>query len=131
MKRTLVPGLTIIGLIVLFGVRLLWVRASDLTSTRIMPSLELPAEHPLALETPKNLVTPPYHKPANLPGDWWRQHHPVAQKRGDFNTVECQECHNVEKYCNRCHSYVGVKSVAPAQPAPATSAPSASRPAAQ
>lgn len=106
------------------GIRQSLVRA-ELKSPHYLPSLELTAEepnHPLALEKPEKpgtaaassrptVVTPPYHKPANLPGDWWRRYHRTAQNRGDFNTEECQECHSVEKYCNRCHGYLGVKPV--------------------
>ncbi len=121
MNRIIAAVVTTVAVFALFGVRLVWVRASDLASPRHMPSQELTAElpgHPLALEKPDTVVTPPYHKPANLPGDWWLRHHPKAQLRGDFDTVECQECHDVEKYCNRCHGYLGVKSVDPV-PVPA------------
>ncbi len=101
---------------VLFGVRLVWVKASTLKDPHLMPSQELfetHPGHPLGLEKPDTDVTPPYHKPANLPGDWWLRHHAIAQNRGDFNTAECQTCHDVERYCNRCHGYVGVPSVEP------------------
>jgi hypothetical protein len=114
MKRNLVTFVAIIAVIALFGVRLLLVRGGELKSPHHVPSQELAAdhpEHPLALEKPDTVVTPPYHKPANLPGDWWRWYHPVAQRRGDFDTTECQDCHDVKKYCNRCHGYVGVKPV--------------------
>lgn len=114
MKRNLVTFVAMVAVIALFGVRRLWVLGSELKSPHVVPSQELAAEHPehpLALEKPDTAVTPPYHKPANLPGDWWRWYHPVAQRRDDFNTTECQDCHDVKKYCNRCHGYVGVKSV--------------------
>jgi len=132
MNRTLIAVVAIIAVVVLFGVRRAWVGASVLKSARYMPSQELAAEHPdhpLALEKPKTTVTPPYHKPANLPSDWWLRHHPVAQLRGDFDTTECQECHDVEKYCNRCHGYVGVKSVEPVSAAAKKASVPASRPA--
>ncbi|MBN1343882.1 MAG: hypothetical protein JXQ73_14455 [Phycisphaerae bacterium] len=113
MNRTVIALVVVIAVFALFGARRAIVRGSDLEDSRAVPSQELKQTHPLALEKPTTLVTPPYHKPANLPGDWWRLHHPLAQLRGDFNTVECQKCHDVDKYCNRCHGYVGVKSVAP------------------
>jgi len=126
MKRNLVTFVAIVAVIALFGVRRLLVDASELKSPHHVPSLELTAEHPdhpLALEKPDTVVTPPYHKPANLPGDWWRWYHPVAQLRKDFDTAECQDCHDVEKYCNRCHGYVGVKSVDVADAKPQTVPP--------
>jgi hypothetical protein len=114
MNRTLVAVVSTVAVFAVFGVRQVWVKASPLKSTHVVPSVtlaETDPRNPLVLEKPLRVVTPPYHKPANMPGDWWRTHHPLAQNRGDFNTVECQECHKVETYCNRCHGYVGVKAV--------------------
>ncbi len=131
MNRTLITVIGTVAVFALFGLRLVLARNGKLESPRIMPSLELTAEkpdHPLALDEPNTLVTPPYHKPANLPGDWWLRHHAMAQNRGDFNTEECQDCHDVEKYCNRCHGYVGVKSVAPLTKAPEDEASTTSEP---
>jgi hypothetical protein len=127
MTRVFVAIVATIAVLALLGLRQPLVRG-ELKSLHYMPSQALADEepnHPLALEKPDTVVTPPYHKPANLPGDWWLLHHPLAQNRGDFDTVECQECHDVDKYCNRCHGYLGVKSVAPAKPAatPTTSQP--------
>lgn len=117
---------TTIAVFALLGLRQPLVRG-ELKSLHYMPSLTLADEepsHPLALERPETAVTPPYHKPANLPGDWWLRHHPIAQNRGDFDTVECQECHKVETYCNRCHGYLGVASVESARSTAAAAATS-------
>jgi len=72
-------------------------------------------EGPLKLEDPAvdGTLPPIYHL------EDWRVSHPQEILRGDFEEVDfrdgeyvldsCFECHAAEKYCNKCHSYVGAR----------------------
>ncbi|MCL5075810.1 MAG: hypothetical protein M1136_09235 [Chloroflexi bacterium] len=67
---------------------------------------------PLAIKIEPQYTAPDYHNPL----DWWKTHHMEVVDRGvfgqnqvDFNLHQCLYCHEVQKSCNNCHSYVGVK----------------------
>lgn len=72
------------------------------------PKPELDGEGPLALEIAVDDVsTPEFHNPL----DNWKRRHMQSVNTGEFTEAECVSCHHVEKSCNNCHSYVGVKLV--------------------
>ncbi len=68
---------------------------------------ELKGEGPLAVVVPRGSTAPEYHAPLER----WRTHHMEAINRGDFTQRECVLCHNPDTGCNRCHNYIGAKTV--------------------
>lgn len=70
-----------------------------------VPKPEQNGPGPVAYETNRKLDAPEYHNPA----DWWRAHHPVLMRKGDFELRDCAECHAAESHCNRCHAYIGAR----------------------
>jgi hypothetical protein len=72
------------------------------------PKPVLNGEGPLALKIDTdNVSTPEFHNPL----DFWKKHHMQSVNSGEFTEAECLSCHQVEKSCNNCHNYVGVKLV--------------------
>ncbi|MFA5354152.1 MAG: hypothetical protein WC291_07975 [Thermodesulfovibrionales bacterium] len=62
---------------------------------------------PVALQAVKTSIMPPYHTPEN-----WRKVHMDEILSGRVAQTACLPCHSEpEKFCNNCHSYVGVKKV--------------------
>jgi hypothetical protein len=59
---------------------------------------------PMAVLIAPEYPAPEYHSPL----DWWQTHHMDAVNRGDFTKIDCVSCHEPERSCNNCHSYVGV-----------------------
>jgi hypothetical protein len=64
-----------------------------------------------SLQTVKNVdIMPWYH----LPVDNWRATHMDFIEAGKVQKENCLPCHyEPDKFCNRCHGYVGVKKVFP------------------
>ncbi|MEW6350849.1 MAG: hypothetical protein AB1646_17465 [Thermodesulfobacteriota bacterium] len=59
---------------------------------------------PLSLTVDCRHDAPPYH----LPLERWRRDHMNAIVRyQDFTVTECRICHQPERFCDRCHNYLG------------------------
>ena len=65
---------------------------------------------PNAITIAARYPAPQYHTPL----DWWQTHHMDAVNRGDMAQSDCLYCHEPERSCNNCHSYVGVDPIAAA-----------------
>ena len=72
----------------------------------------------LALEVKEGIPAPDYHSPI----DKWTSTHMEKLARGQvalpngqpqqISEADCQGCHpKPDKFCNRCHKYVGVKTI--------------------
>ena len=66
---------------------------------------------PLAVTIDREFTAPATHSPLS----WWQAHHPDIVNAGDIPETDCVYCHKVERSCNNCHSYVGVRQIAAAQ----------------
>ncbi len=65
---------------------------------------------PLALEVMEGLPAPDYHKPTRE----WVATHMDKLSAGKMKMEECLGCHmEIDKFCNRCHDYVGAKKIVP------------------
>jgi len=62
---------------------------------------------PLAVRLDPGVPAPTTHSPL----DWWQANHPTVVNNGDLGQQDCLYCHNPNKSCNNCHSYVGVKQI--------------------
>jgi hypothetical protein len=58
----------------------------------------------LALADPLQEQAPATH----VPVERWRTHHLEYLNNGLVSQDQCMTCHQPEKYCNKCHEYVGV-----------------------
>lgn len=63
--------------------------------------------HGFVLVVPQNEEPPISHKPLER----WRAWHMVNIERGDSTIGRCLNCHEYEKFCYRCHTYVGVPEI--------------------
>ncbi len=61
----------------------------------------------LAVVIDREFGTPATHSPL----DWWQTRHPDVINSGDIIEKDCLYCHAVEKSCNNCHGYVGVRKI--------------------
>jgi len=64
---------------------------------------------PLAVYVSPRYAAPEYHSPL----DYWQTHHIDMINRGDLTQADCLYCHEPEKSCNNCHSYVGAAEIVP------------------
>lgn len=64
---------------------------------------------PLAIYIAPSYAAPEYHSPL----DYWQTHHTDMVNRGDLTQADCLYCHEPEKSCNTCHSYVGANEIVP------------------
>ena len=62
---------------------------------------------PLAVQMDPGVTAPTTHSPL----DWWQKYHPNVVNNGDLRQQDCLYCHDLDKSCNNCHSYVGAKQV--------------------
>ncbi|MFC1477586.1 hypothetical protein ACFL6L_03860 [candidate division KSB1 bacterium] len=53
------------------------------------------------------LIIPEYHNPLEV----WKPRHMQSIQKKEFTERDCMTCHEIEKSCNDCHSYVGVPEV--------------------
>ena len=60
---------------------------------------------PLAVRLDPGVPAPTTHSPL----EWWQANHPTVVNHGDLREQDCLYCHNADKSCNNCHSYVGAK----------------------
>jgi len=93
--KKLIP-FPLVLLCLFFGCRMLCKR---------VPKPALNEDGPVAYLVDEKLQPPEFHNPA----DWWRMHHPKEINADIFNRRTCARCHEAEKHCNRCHSYIGAK----------------------
>lgn len=63
--------------------------------------------HAFVLVVPEGDEPPISHKPLER----WRAWHMVTIERGDSTIERCMNCHEYEKFCYRCHTYVGVPEI--------------------
>jgi hypothetical protein len=64
----------------------------------------------LSLEVAKGTDISPWH---HMPADKWRASHMDFISSGKASQNSCLLCHaEPDKFCNKCHEYVGVKKVA-------------------
>ena len=84
-----------------------------------------------ALYVDKSLTPAKFHEPLdNL--DKWRAQHSRTVKRGERSRYQCVLCHDPERHCTQCHTYMGVHSEIYRAAAPTlTAAPQAKKPAAK
>ncbi len=52
-----------------------------------------------------SLKPPKFHEPLAR----WRAYHPFVIHRGERTRYQCVLCHDPERHCDQCHSYVGVR----------------------
>lgn len=64
-------------------------------------------DHSFVLVVPEDEEPPISH----IPLERWRAWHMVSIERGDSTIERCMNCHEHEKFCDRCHSYVGVPKI--------------------
>lgn len=62
---------------------------------------------PLAIYVAPRFPAPEYHSPL----DWYRRYHMDILNRGDLLQSDCLYCHEPQKSCNNCHSYVGAAAI--------------------
>jgi hypothetical protein len=62
---------------------------------------------PLAVYISPRYAAPEYHSPL----DYWKRHHTDMMNRGDLAQSDCLYCHEPERSCNHCHSYVGANKI--------------------
>jgi hypothetical protein len=65
---------------------------------------------PLAVTVDRQFTAPATHSPLA----WWQTHHGEVVNSGDIEETDCLYCHRVERSCNNCHGYVGVRAIAAA-----------------
>ena len=63
---------------------------------------------PLAVTIDREFGAPATHSPLA----WWQTHHPEVVNSGDIPEGDCLYCHQVERSCNNCHTYVGARQIA-------------------
>ncbi|MBM3127383.1 MAG: hypothetical protein FJ009_01965 [Chloroflexi bacterium] len=63
----------------------------------------------LAVVIDREFTSPVTHSPL----DWWQTRHFQAVNNGDIKEKDCLYCHKVERSCNNCHGYVGVRKIVP------------------
>ncbi len=61
----------------------------------------------LAVTIDREFTTPATHSPL----EWWQTHHPTVINSGDIKEQDCLYCHQVDRSCNNCHGYVGVRKI--------------------
>jgi hypothetical protein len=61
----------------------------------------------LAVTISREFTAPSTHSPL----EWWQTHHFQAIDSGDMQEKDCLYCHQTERSCNNCHSYVGVRKI--------------------
>lgn len=66
---------------------------------------------PLAVAIDREFTAPATHSPLT----YWQAHHPDVVNSGDIPETDCVYCHAVERSCNNCHGYVGVRQIAAAK----------------
>jgi hypothetical protein len=66
---------------------------------------------PLAVTIDREFSPPATHSPLT----WWQTHHNEVVNSGDFKERDCLYCHQVERSCNNCHGYVGVRAIVDAR----------------
>ncbi|GEM_PF-513478 len=75
------------------------------------PPVPRPARNgtgPYALRIEKKRdLAPLYHNPQ----EHWKLWHGEGISRKDYDERECMKCHSAVNHCNRCHDYLGVKSI--------------------
>ena len=64
---------------------------------------------PLAVYISAQYAAPDYHNPL----EYWKTHHTDIVNRGDLAQADCLHCHEPQKSCNNCHSYVGANEIVP------------------
>lgn len=69
---------------------------------------------PLAVYISPRYAAPEYHSPL----EFWQTHHWEAVNRGDVAQQDCLYCHEPQRSCNNCHSYVGAAAVVVTTPVP-------------
>jgi len=62
---------------------------------------------PLSVYIAPEFAAPEYHSPL----DYWQTHHTDIVNRGDLPQSDCLHCHEPERSCNNCHSYVGANQI--------------------
>jgi len=84
-----------------------------------------------ALYVDKSLTPAKFHEPLdNL--DKWRARHAPVVKRGKRSRYQCVLCHDPERHCTQCHTYMGMHHEIYRAAAPTlTAAPQAKMPAAK
>ncbi len=60
---------------------------------------------PLSPTVDCRLDPPPYHLPLER---WKRSHMRAIVDYRDVTVTECRLCHAPERFCDRCHTYLGV-----------------------
>lgn len=61
----------------------------------------------LAVTIDREFTAPVTHSPL----DWWQTRHFQVIDSGDIPEKDCLYCHQVERSCNNCHGYVGVRKI--------------------
>lgn len=64
---------------------------------------------PLAVYISPRYAAPEFHSPL----EWYQRYHKDALNRGDLVQSDCLYCHEPERSCNNCHSYVGAQAIVP------------------